>query len=342
MRGAESRLRGLGARLWKLAAARSVILMYHRIGDAEADPWGLCVSPRNFAEHLAVLRDVGTPLTLAALGAAHERRMIPRRGIVVTFDDGYADNLRTAKPLLERYDVPATVFVTTGHTGTQDEFWWDELERLLLAPVTLPATLDLTIDGTAHHWELGIAAAYDDDERRRNRDRRARDGAPGSRHAFYYAVWSALLPLAFEERRGLVAAIASWAAGGPPRTSHRALRPDEIVELASGGLVDIGSHTVTHPLFPTHSPAAQQRELVASKLALEQILERPVTTFAYPYGESSPESPALVRETGFVCACSVRAETVWKRSDRYRLPRFGVEDWSGEELARRLAGWLAH
>ena len=340
MRGAANRLRGFAVELSKFGAARAVILMYHRIADAERDPWGLAVSPRNFAEQLAVLRDCGTPLTLPALAAAHERGTIPRRAIVVTFDDGYADNLHAAKPLLERHDVPATVFVTTGHTGTQDEFWWDELERLLLAPVTLPAMLYLAIGGRARHWDLGGAATYGDDERRRDVGRRARDGAPGSRPAFYYAVWSALLPVGDDERRALLAAIASWAAGGPPRASHRALRADEIVELARGGLVDVGAHTVTHPLFPAHPPAVQRDELVASKSALEEIVGRPVTTFAYPYGESSADSPALVRSAGFVCACSVRAEAVWKRSDRYRLPRFGVEDWSGDELARRLDEWL--
>src|SRR5438045_9462568 len=107
--------------------------MYHRIADAahESDPWGLCVSPARFAEQLAVLRECGTPLTLRSLVREHERGDVPSGGIVVTFDDGYADNLHAAKPLLERFDVPATVFVTSGQIAKDGEFWWDGLERPL-------------------------------------------------------------------------------------------------------------------------------------------------------------------------------------------------------------------
>ena len=326
-------------------AAKSAILMYHRVADpaGESDPWGLCVSPAHFAEQLAVLRECGTPLTLPALARSHERGEVPQGGVVLTFDDGYADNLQVAKPLLARHDVPATVFVTSGHVATEDELWWDELERLLLVPLRLPATLDLAIAGATHHWDLGRAAVYADDDRRRDRGRgrRAWEGAPGSRHALYYAVWSLLLPLAARERRDVLDAIASWA-GEPrrPRATHRVVRADELVELARGGLVDIGSHTVTHAMFPAQSAAAQAHELAESKAALEAILGAPVTTFAYPHGERAPESPGLVRDAGFACACTVVAEPVWKGSARYELPRFAVEDWGGDEFARRLTRWL--
>ncbi len=340
MTGVATRVRALGGRLRKVGASRALILMYHRVADASVDPWGLAVSPARFAEQLAAIRACGEPVTLAALAAAHERGVIPRRGIVVTFDDGYADNAHTAKPLLESAGVPASVFVTTAYTGTRDEFWWDELERLLLGLGTLPATMDLTIAGLSLQWDLGPAAVYGAEERRRDRGRRARDAAPGSRLAFYYAVWRELVPLAHEVRHDVLAAIASWAPETPRRETHRALAPDELVELARDGLVDVGAHTATHPYFPAQPAAVQRRELAESKSALEDVLGRPVTTFAYPFGEWSPESPALAREAGFVCACAVANEPVWRRSDRYRLPRFAVEDWSGEDLARRLHEWF--
>ena len=77
------------------------------------------------------------------------------RPLVVTFDDGYADNLYNAKPLLERYEIPATIFLTSGCIGQNREFWWDELDRMLLQPKTLPRALHLNIDGTTHDWDLG-------------------------------------------------------------------------------------------------------------------------------------------------------------------------------------------
>ena len=65
---------------------------------------------------------------------------------MITFDDGYADVLHHAKPLLERHSVPATVFVATGAIGQRREFWWDELGGLFLQPGTLPEELELTVD----------------------------------------------------------------------------------------------------------------------------------------------------------------------------------------------------
>ncbi len=80
--------------------------------------------------------------------------------IAVTFDDGYANNLHAAKPLLERFTVPATVFVAVGALEDPREFWWDELDGLLLQPGTLPDALQLHVNGRCLAWKLGDAAHY--------------------------------------------------------------------------------------------------------------------------------------------------------------------------------------
>ena len=105
------------------------------------------------------------------------------------------------------------------------------------------------------------AKAYGEDERRRNLGRRAWDGAPGSRHAFYYAVWSALLPLGDDERRRLVAAIASWADGASaPRASHRTLRSDEILNFRTL-LGTLGEDLRTSTATSNTSPATTRTSL---------------------------------------------------------------------------------
>ena len=63
--------------------------------------------------------------------------------IAVTFDDGYADNLHCAARLLQKHDVPATFFLTSGYLGGHEEFWWDELTRLVFDPVVLPSKLSI-------------------------------------------------------------------------------------------------------------------------------------------------------------------------------------------------------
>ncbi len=116
----------------------AIILMYHRVAEGGTDPFSLCVAPNRFAEHLEVLRKHVEPMHLRDFVAKLDNGGISRPTAVITFDDGYADNLKIAKPLLERHDVPATVFLTTGYLGGQREFWWDELDRLLLQPGVLP------------------------------------------------------------------------------------------------------------------------------------------------------------------------------------------------------------
>ncbi|MFY9558249.1 MAG: polysaccharide deacetylase family protein, partial [Blastocatellia bacterium] len=108
-------------------SGRTLILLYHRVGDADSDPWQLAVTPQHFDEQLQVLRKYAWPLSLRELSTAHGRNWHPGRRVVITFDDGYADNLTAAKPLLEKHDIPATVFIATGYTGADREFWWDEL-----------------------------------------------------------------------------------------------------------------------------------------------------------------------------------------------------------------------
>ena len=142
---------------------RGLILMYHRVAEVDSDPWGLCVSPRHFSEQLEVLTEYGTPLGLSRFIQALNRGRLPPRPIVVTFDDGYIDNLSHATPLLERYEVPATIFLVSGAMGRRREFWWDELERVLLQPGPLPKDLQLTIAGNLQSWSLGGATDYDSD-----------------------------------------------------------------------------------------------------------------------------------------------------------------------------------
>ena len=98
--------------------------MYHRIATAAHDHWQLSVSPQLFEQHLQVLKRYNV-VSLPDLV-----KKVPRKGIAISFDDGYVDNYTTAKPLLEKYNLPATFFICNGNIGKQAEFWWDELEHI--------------------------------------------------------------------------------------------------------------------------------------------------------------------------------------------------------------------
>lgn len=319
-------------RTLKRFSSRAAILMYHRVAPKGVDPWGLCVTPEHFAQQLEVIRRRGSPVRLRELAEALRTGRVPDRAVAVTLDDGYANNLYEAKPLLERYDTPATVFVTTAYLESAREFWWDELIRAVLEPARLPDALVLAIGGVTRRWELGPEPGNG-----------GADRSPNSpRLAFYLALREALRPLSHGDRQAALDALLAWAGTAPAyRPTHRPLQRRELATLENGGLVDIGAHTATHPVLPAHPVEVQREEIRRSKVDLEAALGHPVEAFAYPFGEYSQQTIGLVRQAGFSWACGCNEpESVWWRSDGFELPRFKVEDWSGPQFERRLVQWL--
>jgi peptidoglycan/xylan/chitin deacetylase (PgdA/CDA1 family) len=110
--------------------ADAVILMYHRVDTTEVDPWRLAVHPDHFAEHLEVICAGFQPVSLERFARELATGRISPRSIVVTFDDGYRDNVINAQPLLEKHGVPATLFVATGYLDSGRDFWWEELSAV--------------------------------------------------------------------------------------------------------------------------------------------------------------------------------------------------------------------
>ncbi len=122
------RLRRLPQFLRNRFSLGGLILLYHRVAVAESDPHALCISPAHFEEHLALLSGRARVVPLAEIVTRLRERRSVRGLVAITFDDGYADNLTTALPLLERYAAPATFFVVSGRIP----FWWDRMAALPL------------------------------------------------------------------------------------------------------------------------------------------------------------------------------------------------------------------
>jgi peptidoglycan/xylan/chitin deacetylase (PgdA/CDA1 family) len=327
-----------------LLASQAIILMYHRVAEGFSDPFSLAVSPARFAEQLEVLRKFATPVGLQNLVATLDNGGLSGPTAIVTFDDGYASNLLNAKPLLARHDVPATVFLTTGYLGGQGEFWWDELDRLLLHPGTLPQELRLAVNGTVHEWNLGEATHYPKAQWQAHRSWTVGEDTPTPRQSIFLDIWRLLQFLPDPERRAVLGELQTWAGVScAGRSTHRPLSDREVVELADGELIEVGAHTVTHPVLASLSVAQQRDEIQQSKERTEEILGRRVLSFAYPFGsrpDYSPETAAIVHDVGFNCACSTLPRPVEHHPDRFQLPRFQVENWNGDEFARRLVKWF--
>lgn len=329
----------------KFVSSKALILIYHRVNEVMTDPQLLCVSPKNLAEQLDVLQKNFKPVRLQHLAQTFQDRLHPRRMVAITFDDGYADNLHNAKPLLERYEVPATIFVTTGYVGARREFLWDELDRLLLQPGTLPEKLELEIHGKLHEWNLGPATHYSQDAYQYHRSWNVLNGTnSGPRQKLYHSLCTQLSTLSTEEIQDVLGKLRIWAKTHPiGRLSHRILRDEEISQLDASDFVEVGSHTVSHPNLSSLPVYVQRTEIKTSKQYLEDIVGHPVTTFSYPYGSQADytaNTVKIVQASGFECACSNFADVVWRGSDRFQLPRVLVRNWDGDEFTKQLGMWL--
>jgi hypothetical protein len=100
---------------------------------------------------------------------------------------------------------------------------------------------------------------------------------------------------------------------------------------------------VTHSLLSAASGSAQRTEILHSRIQLEEILGCPVTSFAYPFGKRgdyTEQTTSIVRESGFLCACSNFAGVVSRGVDRFQLPRVYVGDWNADTFIKQLSTWL--
>lgn len=155
------------------------------------------------------------------------------------------------------------------------------------------------------------------------------------------SLYNQLLPLSPNERRRELWQYQMTSSSTAEREPQsRALTVDELVEFASGDLVEIGSHGINHVSLERLPKEGQQIELAESKAFLEGLLHKSIHSVSYPNGSFSPETLELVRQTGYERACSNKAGVVLPRTDPYKLPRFWVPNLNGLAFKRWLLSWL--
>ncbi len=321
---------------------KALVLMYHRVAELETDVWRLAVRPQNFEEQLQVLRSNWHVVPLPELVHDMTQGRLRRNSIALTFDDGYLDNYAIARPLLEKYNLPATFFICSGNIGSYAEFWWDELEHLILSTEELPHTLDIRINQELISFELGKEQHLTEDLRQKHQQWKAFVQEPPSlRCALYLKLWEQLKPLPGHLQQAYLQQIKVWAGTtGYVRPAYLSMNLEQLKDLARNNLFDIGAHTVSHPDLASLSPEAQRQELVKSKSFLEEAISREVTLLAYPYGSCNPETVRLAAEAGFHAAVTTQDCLVHPTSAKYKLGRFLVDDWSGKQLDACLKSWL--
>ena len=307
-------------RLLNLVDPPVVVLLYHRITTLASDPEMLAVSPDNFRAQMQHLKD-----NFPIVRFEEDWAKASKPAVAITFDDGYADNLLEALPILEETGVPATFFISTGTIGTGAEFWWHELEHILLEKQSLPSSFTLSDKRYGRTWSTAT-------------DR--------ERQELYNSIVR-LMNAGTAAQRDLWLMQLHWWAGTKttPVNIHRAMTVEELRLLAESSRVTIGAHTVTHTRLSSLTVEAQREEMTTSRQQLETWLGQKITVFSYPFGrrdEYTKESIALCRDVGFVKAAANFnfPGQVHRWTDPYQIPRHLVRNWPVEMFATQLRGFL--
>lgn len=302
------------------------ILAYHRVLDTvepsgfRFDPELISASSDAFRQQLAIVKRRFAPMRFDELIDCLDRgRPVPRRAVLITFDDGYDDNYRYAWPILRDAGLSAMFFVSTGHIDSGRPYAYDWLVHMLCT--TRAARLQAP--------ELGLDLALPDHL--------------CARRALAADVLDRIKALDAEAQQALIDRLQrDWSI--PSRDGHPDCRPmtwAQLREMHASGM-EVGSHGVDHRMLARMPPAAMREELSVSKRTIERELGAEAQVISYPVGgvdAYNPDVVAAVREAGYRVACSYLAGPESLRADsRYDMRRIPVErqtpaDWFEAMLA---------
>lgn len=275
---------------------RLTIVRHHRVyADGERALYHLGVSESVLGAQVEACARAGAVPCTVREGLARLVRGEAGHAVAFSFDDGYADNVTRALPVLERHGAKATFYLAAGLMETRTAPWWDEL-AFTLEHAGVPAA-SAEIGGTVVALEVASAA--------------------GRRAAL-----RALLPLLrvppAEQRARLDALRSALSARGPA--------PCELAEwplarrLAQAGM-EIGAHTLTHPFLTLLPPDEQRREIADSAALAAERTGAEVTGLAYPVGDHDERTVEAAAAAGLRYAVTTMAGDCSAGSAPFRLPR---------------------
>ncbi|WP_153110287.1 polysaccharide deacetylase family protein [Propionivibrio limicola] len=280
-------------------SSRLSILIFHRV-RAVPDPLFPCEPDARRFESL--MRFVAATFRVMTLGEAIDhlaRGTLPPRSLVITFDDGYADNAEVALPILQRLGLRATFFISTGFLDG-GRMWNDSVIECLRA--CRLTTVDL------EEFGLGRCELADLSQRRQ----------------VIVRLLSCLKYRRLPEREAAVGLLRQLC--GVELLPHDLMMRSEQVAMLHRSGMEIGAHTVHHPILTTLMQEEAETEIDGGREQLQSIIDAPVDVFAYPNGKPGVDYDeshvALVERLGFRGAVSTAPGAAQAGDDPFQLPRF--------------------
>lgn len=273
------------------------ILIYHRVIDEPDFMRPREVDKKTFHWQVQLLKKYFNVLPLADALEKMSSNTLPSRAVCITFDDGYADNYLNAQPILNQHQLLATFFIASGYLDG-GRMWNDTIIE------TLRLYAEKKLDLTKIH--LGMYDTVTE-----------KDKAQAAQQIILK-----IKHLQAEQRTEYTEYIATFVENLP---DNLMLTSEQLLKLHKSGM-EIGGHTVTHPIMAKIPPEHLQQEITDNKETLEFLLKVPIRFFAYPNGKPKqdylPEQVELIKKSGFKAAVSTQWGVADKNTDKYQLPRF--------------------
>ena len=276
------------------------ILYYHRVND-DNDPFFPAISTKLFEEEMRFVSRQYRVVSLAELlnvlaGGSNEPVL------AINFDDGYQDNYQNAFPILQRYGLPASIFLTTGSIDSREPLWFEQMAQAVKK--TTQECVDLGLDFPRRFWMRTQAERLESIQ----------------------GIFEFLRNLQDSERQHWLAHMLRQLAVESDWERHdKMLTWDQVRFMQKHG-IDFGGHTVTHP-FLSQAPDEQAAwEVSECKRRIEEELQRPVFHFAYPNGHEKDfgdSNKNVVRKAGYQAAVTSIWGPNYSSTDRMELRRGG-------------------
>jgi peptidoglycan/xylan/chitin deacetylase (PgdA/CDA1 family) len=275
-------------RLYKFSSLqnRFYIIPYHMIVD---EPNGFYpeTSTADFEKQIAHLVKNYRIISLDEIVERVKNKKSLRRCVAITFDDGFRNNYEKAYPILKKYDVPATIFLTTGYIDSGTAPWFIKLRFLFMQ--TAKTHFNLSHNGTNISLPMNTIS----------------EKIAASDRAMAY-----LKNCHDQDRLPLLDRLCEELGVSTFGLNDLMLTWDQIKEMAAHK-ISFGAHTISHPILSRISIEIAERESLNSKNTIEEEIGKTVTSFAYPFGKKSQYTPQIfpiLQKLRFKCAVTTESE----------------------------------
>lgn len=304
----------------RIFGARNLrILCYHRVMDIdyrhfELDDDVVDATVLDFDRQMRFVARHFNVIGFKELEEYKRRGIFPKNSLIVTFDDGYKDFYTNAYPVLRKYKIPATIFLTAGHIGTNRLFWWDKLAFFIKN--TPKKGISITHNGNTYKYDLSTYTR---------------------RQQSLKAINRLMKKIKNEEREDIIGFIERSAGIKiDPSAAKDLILSWGDIRTMSNDSIEFGAHSVNHPILSYLPPHEIEREIFLSKKKIEQQIKEPVTVFAYPCGAYNERCKESVRKMGFAFGCTFTRGINSFKTDSYELKRIGIDYTMNIQLFKAL------